>query len=584
VALIHHWKLDETSGLLYDSVGTAHGTATGTTSVPGLFANARNFAGGTDKIDCGGPSDLEFGSNPWTLRALIKSTSTSTQRIATRDSATVRSYNLGTALTTGYLRAFVTISSTVYIIDSTSSVCDGLIHDVIVRRNGTVLSIFVDGVFSGSVAIPAGAIDNPTLPATPFIIGSDAWGGSGWTGLIDNVQVWDHALTDAEVADHYYKGLSSSSLVDQDPAPNEVNVAIDKSPILSIQDNVNNIVLSKIYIEVHGYFAYDGVTDTFQSGFTGTRTGNSSKYTFTINPNINFDHLDTIPIHVYAENDDSQILDKIYQFVTKEYSYEDKSPNAHLLCVGDNQIIHNIGLLFPSDNLTSYIENVQPSNSQLTIEAKFKPHLNSNESYLLNSAELNCIYNNRGLVYWSYVASGQTHYYIHQKLLGLRSDEINYIGIRHIFGDKTSTGIVINGIKINGKWHSTIPAQTSGSGLITAFSDIGGGIIRVTSAGHGISNDTWVRIYGTTNYNNLFKISNVFANTFDITAIWAGDDGTGTWDKTNNDHNMAGYGMPNFSNLTYYCSLGINDILMQISMTNVAKTIASLIEIAKGRM
>lgn len=63
---------------------------------------------------------------------------------------------------------------------------------------------------------------------------------------------------------------------------------------------------------------------------------------------------------------------------------------------------------------------------------------------------------------------------------------------------------------------------------ITAFADGGGGQVTVTAAAHGIPEDHYVSIAGTTNYNGLFQVTNVATNTFEITDTWVSDDGTGT--------------------------------------------------------
>lgn len=68
------------------------------------------------------------------------------------------------------------------------------------------------------------------------------------------------------------------------------------------------------------------------------------------------------------------------------------------------------------------------------------------------------------------------------------------------------------------------------TGSITAFADAGGGQVTVTSNAHGLSNGDWIQIYDTTNYNTYgATVSNVAANTFEITAAWAGDDAQGEW-------------------------------------------------------
>ena len=67
------------------------------------------------------------------------------------------------------------------------------------------------------------------------------------------------------------------------------------------------------------------------------------------------------------------------------------------------------------------------------------------------------------------------------------------------------------------------------SGAITEFADMGGGQVRVTSAGHDLTNGDYVEITGTTNYDGVYLIANVLVNSFRITHTYDGDDATGTW-------------------------------------------------------
>ncbi len=66
------------------------------------------------------------------------------------------------------------------------------------------------------------------------------------------------------------------------------------------------------------------------------------------------------------------------------------------------------------------------------------------------------------------------------------------------------------------------------SASITAFADAGGGQITVTSAGHGLSNNTRIEITGTSDYDDEYNISNVDADAFEITDTFVATD-TGTW-------------------------------------------------------
>lgn len=67
------------------------------------------------------------------------------------------------------------------------------------------------------------------------------------------------------------------------------------------------------------------------------------------------------------------------------------------------------------------------------------------------------------------------------------------------------------------------------SGAITAYADAGGGKVTVTSALHGMSNGEVTTIAGSVNYNGVYVVSNVAANTFEVTAAWAGNDAVGSF-------------------------------------------------------
>ena len=73
------------------------------------------------------------------------------------------------------------------------------------------------------------------------------------------------------------------------------------------------------------------------------------------------------------------------------------------------------------------------------------------------------------------------------------------------------------------------PTLVSKKGLISAFSDAGGGQVTVTSNQHGLQNGNLLTITNTTSYNGNFTISVVTGNTFQITATFVADDATGIW-------------------------------------------------------
>ena len=73
------------------------------------------------------------------------------------------------------------------------------------------------------------------------------------------------------------------------------------------------------------------------------------------------------------------------------------------------------------------------------------------------------------------------------------------------------------------------PTKITKRGSITAFADLGGGVVRVSSNQHGIVAGNIVTIENTISYNGSFTIVANAGNTFDITATFVADDATGIW-------------------------------------------------------
>lgn len=83
---------------------------------------------------------------------------------------------------------------------------------------------------------------------------------------------------------------------------------------------------------------------------------------------------------------------------------------------------------------------------------------------------------------------------------------------------------LVNGIAFN----------AGSTGAITVYAGPNGGQVTVTSNDHGLSEGDIITISGSTNYNDIYEITNVSTHTFEITAAWAGDDGAGTWRNGSN--------------------------------------------------
>ena len=343
---LHEWKLDETSGLLLDtgsSTNPKSGTATGTTSVPGLFGNARRYDANADRILIDLLTDFTFGTavGTWVIHFKAPTVTNGQERmlVTKRDGGDL-AFAIGlTGYSLDYLYAsFYGTPANKTVIGPKCQ--DGLIHTMVVTFDppNQTYRMYIDAIqvamiTDGPSVINAAAtkqicIGNYTATWDQswfFTGGQDTW--------VDTVQLYDTLLSIDDIENLNYTPLATIVLTDLDPAADEAEVAVLKSPVVAIEDDVNSIDLTTVSIWVDSVLAYDGATDTWQTGFTGSWSGDASKYTFTINPDDPFAMLDTIPIRVYAENDVGHILDQTYSFTTDDTTIsltdQDPEPEEH---------------------------------------------------------------------------------------------------------------------------------------------------------------------------------------------------------------------------------------------------------------
>lgn len=217
--LLAHWRFDESPGATtaLDSVGNFHGTnsPTGADFVTGgQSGNALSLdLAANGLVNMG--DNLMLGSSNFTISAWIKTPPGGTpgfgnflsKHNTTFANGYILSYN-HTAIANGLDHGFFyagtrTIPSMGFtIVDvpvSTLTVNDGNWHHIVgVYRPTGLTTIYVDGApMEGSIASSSIAAN-----AAPFLIGGTTAGSTptaNFTGLVDEVQIYNRALTDAEI-------------------------------------------------------------------------------------------------------------------------------------------------------------------------------------------------------------------------------------------------------------------------------------------------------------------------------------------------------------------------------------------------
>jgi len=206
-ALVAHWTFDETSGsTAHDTVGSYHGTLVGGAIwVPsggrsgGAISLARTSG---DYVTMG--DVLNLGAGPSSFVAWIKTTTTDTDTfvLAKHWSTFTSGYIIGINLNGSYGASNKAWFYNYYNGDepiSTTSVNDDQWHQIIATRGNGQVKIYVDGLPVEDSKTDNGLNDPPA--GTPLVIGGYFYGApiSTYTGLIDEVRIYDHMLSDEEI-------------------------------------------------------------------------------------------------------------------------------------------------------------------------------------------------------------------------------------------------------------------------------------------------------------------------------------------------------------------------------------------------
>ena len=219
-ALLAQWNCDESNGtVLHDSGGTYNGNlSSGATFVAGgISGNALKISMATNGyVNMG--NIFPMGNTDFSIVAWVKATGGLTgdfSHIVTRHEAFSRNgYTLsltwpGTGV--NYNKAALTAGDTGGAAYSTTTINDGVWHQLVgVYKTNGVKMIYVDGApVEGTGAFQTISPNNAT-----FMIGGVYFNGvptGRFTGLVDEVQVYNHALNSSEV-DYLFQNPAAVSL------------------------------------------------------------------------------------------------------------------------------------------------------------------------------------------------------------------------------------------------------------------------------------------------------------------------------------------------------------------------------------
>lgn len=210
-APVGEWKLNEKTGTVaYDTSGNNfNGTLTNSpTWTTGKFGSGINTDGADQHINITDPpgGELDFNSTDnGTFMAWVRSTT------ASSDTFLYKGFGGGDP---GYRIRVASdgdavcgigdnAPDTTEVTANNSAIVDGEWHHVacVIGGSGTTLSIYVDGLFQGTVSDAEGSLES----AKDLNIGSNS-GSSYWPGDIDEVRIYKYARTPAQIAWDYNRG------------------------------------------------------------------------------------------------------------------------------------------------------------------------------------------------------------------------------------------------------------------------------------------------------------------------------------------------------------------------------------------
>ena len=166
-----------------------------------------------DQVHVDHDASLNMGTGDITIEAWIKTTDNVPESywpiIVTKDTwGTRQGFSLFIAHNTNRIAFEVWVNNTHHGVWG-QVINDGKWHHVVGRRTGNRIYVFKDGVQSGGW-IQAGSDGNVNVN-DPLVIGDASWGTSGnFDGMIEDVRVWNRALSNAEIQEMMFKELEGT--------------------------------------------------------------------------------------------------------------------------------------------------------------------------------------------------------------------------------------------------------------------------------------------------------------------------------------------------------------------------------------
>lgn len=206
------WLFDEgDGGIAADASGNGHdGELIETVSwvEDGRFGSALEFHGGEDMVRVEHSDDLNLQT--FTIMVWVKTPDSGQALIHKQPSSAMRNYILN-IYTSTFVRASFSSGGVRTDCDGTTPVNDDQWHHVAATYDQKSLKVYVDGELDGEVSSPDKQLENNEEPLQFGHAGGT--GGYRYTGLMDEMAVYNIALSEDEIRTCMEKGLAEALAV-----------------------------------------------------------------------------------------------------------------------------------------------------------------------------------------------------------------------------------------------------------------------------------------------------------------------------------------------------------------------------------
>jgi len=199
----------------------------------GFVGGALEFDGNEDYVTIAESSDFKFGTGDFGMGAWVKTSATTTSYIIDNYQGTVGEVGCQIVMNADGTVYFEVRGGTLLQITSTVTINDGAWHHIFGSADrDSSMNLYIDGACAGTGGTNLDKIDN----SNPVLIGVNAWRtdplGSFFSGIIDDVRIYNRALEPNDVNDIYHLvggpgGLVGHWELDEDGSS---NVGITAAP------------------------------------------------------------------------------------------------------------------------------------------------------------------------------------------------------------------------------------------------------------------------------------------------------------------------------------------------------------------